>query len=256
MRRVMLLLRAHIRRSLLLWLTSRGFLITLVVEQAVPPLLGLAIWSSALPGTPGISTYYLALLVVQLMTVSYEHHTLSNGIYAGTFGDQLVTPQAPVLVTLGENIAMRAWHLILGVPLFVGVWLVAGATLDRRGALLAIPAMLLAAAIRFLFTYTLALSAFWTQQAHGTVGLGETLIFLLGGAAAPIAYFPEEVRRIGLYLPFRAMLGFPAEVAAGSVTGAQVFTGYASQVCWLTGFLLVAVVVWHRGVRRFTAVGG
>jgi ABC-2 type transport system permease protein len=256
MRRVMLLLRTYVWRSFLQWMAWRAFLITLVINQAVTPLLGFAIWSKALPGASGVSTYYLALLIVQLMTVSYEHHTLSNGIYAGAFGNELVKPQAPILVSLGENIAMRIWHVILGIPLFLGLWLVADISVGGQSALVAIPAVFLSATIRFLFTFTLALSAFWTQQAHGTVNLGQTLIFLLGGSAAPIAFFPEEFRRIGEYLPFRAMLGFPAEIAAGGVTQSQTLAGYGAQVFWLGTFLVLAYIVWRSGIRRFTAVGG
>lgn len=256
MRRVMRLLGAYVGRSFLQWMAGRAFLITLVIEQAVTPLLGFAIWSTALPNASGISTYYFVLLIVQLMTVSYEHHTLSNGIYAGTFGQELVKPQPPVLVSLGENLALRIWHVLIGIPLFAGLWLVADIAVDGHNMLLAIPGMVLAAAIRFLFTYTLALTAFWSQQAHGTVGFGETLIFLLGGSAAPIALFPERFQLLAASLPFRAMLGFPAEIAAGDLSRAEVTAGYGWQVVWLAVGILLAVTVWRRGVRRFAAVGG
>ncbi len=81
--RLLHLLGIGIWRKFLEWLAWRGFLFTLVINQAVTPLMGLALWSVALPGSSRISTYYVALLAVQLMTVSYEHHTFSNGIYAG-----------------------------------------------------------------------------------------------------------------------------------------------------------------------------
>jgi len=245
-----------IRRSFLLGLTWRGFLVTLVVSQCVPPILGLTVWSAALPGTESLTTYYLALLLVQLMTVSYENHTLSNGIYAGAFSHELLKPQPPVLGTIGENCALRIWHVLIGLPLLAVLWLVTGVTFAIEPLLLAVPALLLAAVLRFIFTYMLALSAFWTQQAHGAVGFGETLIFLLGGSAAPLAFFPGTFQAIGEVLPFRAMLGLPAEIATGSLDREQILTGYAWQIIWTVVFAVVAVVVWRRGVRRFTAVGG
>lgn len=256
MTRLLRLLMAYARRSFLQWLAGRAFLVTLVIEQAVPPLLGLALWSAALPDASGISTYYLMLLAVQLMTVSYENHTVANGIYAGTFSHQLVKPQAPVLAPLGENLAIRLWHVLLGIPLFAALWLAADVAVNPRNVLAALPAILMAAALRFLFTYTLALTAFWSQQAHGAVGFGETLLFLLGGAAVPIGLFPEQVQPIVAALPFRAMLGFPAEIAAGELAPASVVAGYGWQGLWTVAFLFLAMTVWRRGVHRYTAVGG
>ncbi|MDQ3541392.1 MAG: ABC-2 family transporter protein [Chloroflexota bacterium] len=243
-------------RNFLQWLAGRGFLVTIVFEQCVTPVLGLAVWSAALPGADDVSTYYLALLMVQLMTVSFEHHTLSNRIYAGSLSHDLLKPQPPVLTTIGENCALRAWHVLIGVPLIAIIWLVTGVAFEVSAVLLAVPAVLLAAVLRFLFTYALALSAFGTQQAHGAVGFGETLIFLLGGSAAPIAFFPGTFQAFGEFLPFRAMLGLPAEIASGTIDREQVLAGYAWQIVWLAAFTAAAVIDWRRGVRRFTAVGG
>lgn len=254
--RVLRLVGIYISRSFLQWMALRGFLVTLVIGQCVTPVLGLAVWSAALPGSDSVSAYYLALLLVQLMTVSYENHTLSNGIYAGSISHDLVRPQAPVLGTIGENCALRIWHVLIGLPLLAIIWLVTGVAFEASAALLALPALVFAAMLRFLFMYTLALSAFWTQQAHGAVGFGETLIFLIGGSAAPLALFPGTFQAIGELLPFRAMLGLPAEIATGTLDREQVLTGYAWQIVWTVAFTVVAVIVWHRGVRRFTAVGG
>jgi hypothetical protein len=89
------------------------------------------------------------------------------------------------------------------------------ASFTLSNALLAVPALVGAAALQFMFTYTLALSAFWTERAHGVVGIGGTLVFLLGGEAVPAPLLPDALRPLGVALPFRAMHGFPAEIAAG-----------------------------------------
>ncbi|MGC4941900.1 ABC-2 family transporter protein [Kribbella sp. DT2] len=241
-------------RSSVEWWSFRSFVITLVAGQVVTPLLGLFVWTAAVPGDSGISTYYVVLLAVQLMTVSYEHHTLAGSIYAGDFADELVKPRPVVLDFLGTNLALRCWHLIFGAPVIVAVGLLANISVDGTDLLLALPALVLAAGLRFAFTYTLALTAVWTQRAHGAVGMGEALIFLLGGTAAPLTFLPEPFRAVGAVLPFWSMLGAPAEVAAGNVE--DVLEVYAVQAGWLAGAVLVAVLVWRRAVRRFTAFGG
>jgi ABC-2 type transport system permease protein len=243
-------------RSFLGWTVFRSFLFTLVVNQAVTPLLGLAIWSAALPDQPGISTYFVALLAVQLLTVSYEYHTVSMGIYDGSLNDWLLRPHQVVLSALGENIAMRIWHLCIGMPILVVVAIVADVTLETSDVIAATPAFVIAGILRFLFTYALALSALWGQQAGGVTELGSTMIFLLGGMAVPISLFPERFRPLGEALPFRAMLGFPAEVASGQLDTSEVIAGYGWQALWLAVLVPVTSWTWRLGVQRYTALGG
>lgn len=47
----------------------------------------------------------------------------------------------------------------------------------------------------------------------------------------------------------------PAEIAAGILTPDQVRLAYVVQGGWITIFIAIAVLVWKRGVRTFTAVG-
>lgn len=250
------LLVVYMERKFLQWLAWRGFLLTLVINQTITPLLGLAVWSAALPGSATVSTYYVALLAVQLMTVSYEHHTFSNGIYDGVLTTDLLRPHSVVLPIVAENVALRIWHLLVGLPLLVAAAVVTGTSFSPWALLAALPALALAATLRFLFTYTLALSAFWSERAHGIVGLGETLIFLLGGAAAPTVLFPDQLRPLASVLPFRAMLGFPAEIAAGVLSPLQIWNGYGWQLLWAILFALLATTVWRTGIRHYAAVGG
>ena len=250
------LLAVYAKRSFLAWFVARSFLFTLVINQATMPLLGFAIWSAALPDRTDVSTYYVAILAVQLVTVSYEYHTVSQAIYGGELNDDLLRPHPAVLVPLGTNLAMRLWHLLVGLPLLVlTIWL-ADIAFGQRDVLLAIPALAGAAALQFLFTYSLALSAIWTQQAGGITGMGSTLVFLLGGMAAPVELFPDQVRPLIEVLPFQAMLGFPAGLASGMLDDGQVMAGYAWQIVWLAVLLIVTTRVWARGTRHYMAVGG
>jgi ABC-2 type transport system permease protein len=255
MKRQIQVLYHYVMHFVLQWFGSRSFVFTLAINQAMPPLVGLAVWTSALPGQR-LSSYYLALLFTRLATVSYENHTFSGRIYNGELADDLLLPAPVVLRTLGENLALRCWHLLIGLPLMLAIPFVLQVEFELGHVVLALPAVGIAACLQFLFTYTLALTAFWTERAHGMAGFGATLIFLLGGEAAPITLLPGGLRTLGEALPFRAMHGFPAEIAAGTLTQSAMLTGYAWQILWLGCFVLIAAQVWRAGIRRYTAVGG
>ncbi len=256
MKRLLHLTLLYTNRSFVEMMAWRSFLFTLVVNQAVTPLLGLAIWSAALPDQPGITNYFLALLVVQLLTVSYEYQSVSMAIYEGNLNDWLLRPHQVVLSSLGQNIAMRIWHLCMGTPVIVAVAVFADVSLKPTDVIVAVPALALAGFLQFLFAYSLALSALWGQQAGGVTELGTILIFLLGGMAVPITLFPEQFQPIGEALPFRAMLGFPAEIASGQLDTTQIVTGYGWQLAWLAVLIPTTAWTWSFGVRRYSALGG
>lgn len=250
------LVAAWARLYFLSWLAGRSWTLSLVAYRVVPPLIGLAVWRTALPGRPDIAGYYVVLLFVRLVVDSPENYTVSPRIYDGSLTEDLLRPRPVVLNPLGWNLGIRAYNLVIVAPIAVLVGLLVGANLRPTKLLLAVPALVLAATIRFLFTYTLALTAFWTQRADAVVNGGQVLIFLLGGEAAPLLFLPRQLRLFAAVLPLRFMIGFPAEVASGLSRGPAIWHGYAVQAAWVAAALVLNRWVWQAGLRRYTAVGG
>lgn len=80
------------RNSLEQW-SWRSFMITLVLDQASGPVVGLLVWTAVEPASSEVRVYFLTLLAVQLLTVSYEDHTLCASIFDGTIINRLLLPQ-------------------------------------------------------------------------------------------------------------------------------------------------------------------
>jgi ABC-2 type transport system permease protein len=248
-------LSIYVQRYMLQWLAWRSFAITLVINQVIPPLIGLAVWRTAFPHDPHISSYFAVLLVVRLLTVSYENHTFSGRIWNGELSDDLLRPHPVFLQTLGENIALRIWHLIIAIPLLLGVGLLLPLQLSWISLFAAVPAILLAAALQYLFTYMLAMSAFWTGRAHAIVSIGSTVIYLLGGVAVPIEFLPIGLKELAIWLPCRSMIGFPSEAGAGMLSSSELAFGYFIQVIWVLLLTMIVHKVWMLGIRKYTAAG-
>jgi ABC-2 type transport system permease protein len=157
-----------------------------------------------------------------------------------------------VLTIIGMNLAIRGWLTALGVPVVLVTGISFGVSFGWD-ALAAVPVLILGAALVFLWTFLLSLTAFWSERVHSVVGFGSYLTYLLGGTVAPLAFLPDPWRGIGEVLPFYGMVGLPADVAAGRVDG--LFTGLALQVGWIAVLTAAAVLVWRAGIRRYTVVG-
>ncbi len=74
--------------------------------------------------------YYVAIILVTLMTESFEQHTFSNRVYDGTLSHDLLRPQPVVLGVIGENLAIRGWLTLLGAPIV----LVTAFAMDTTGS--------------------------------------------------------------------------------------------------------------------------
>jgi ABC-2 type transport system permease protein len=255
MSRILRLVRLEIWRQVIGWSGAWWFLVTLILGQAVAPLLGLFVWQQVPGAGPDVGSYYLAVIGVALLTASFENHTFAQQIYSGDVAAVLLRPQPVVIGPLGENLAIRLWMFLLGIPLLALVGFTVGVSFAPLALLIALPALVLAAALHFLFVWTLAMAAFWTERVHAVVAFGAVLILLLGGSAAPNALLPDPLRTVAQLLPFRSMLGFPAELAAGSLTPADTAAGYAIAMAWTVALGGCAMGAWRLGIRRYTTVG-
>lgn len=254
--RSLTIVAVYSRRIFINWLTSWSWTLTLLANQAIAPLIGLAIWTNATSGRADVVTYYAALLVVGRFTTGYSAHTFSGSIYNGQLTDSLVRPHPVFLGQLGWYFGVAAFDVLFVAPVVVVLAVATSAHVALGDAILAVPATALAAATAFSFDFALACTAFWTQRYFAATEAGGRLLFLFGGVAAPIPLLPEPAQSWFQALPFRYMRGFPAEVASGLVDDAGLTSAFAAQATWAIVFSALAVVTYQVGVRRYTAVGG
>ena len=212
------------------------------------PLIFLFVWSSAagLGAIGGYTradfvTYYLLLIVVNQLTFAQTNWTVGDLIRDGTMNTLLLRPIAPIVDTAAASLLLVLAPVDVGLP---------GDPLLFAGALLA------AWALRFLWGYALALTAFWSSRSDALVLMQDALVFVLAGQIAPMGLLPGALRTAAEWLPFRYMVGFPIEILLGRVQGDALARGMILQLVWLAAAAGLAYSLWNLGVRRHAAVGG
>ncbi len=256
---------ALIRGLWLSWMQYRSFFFLLAFGWMIPPLIYLLVWSTAAGDglIGGLSrgdfvAYYLALILVNQVTYSQTNWTVGDLIRYGQMNQVLMRPLPPIFDALASELAGKVVYLAFDVPVVVLLALVLRPEfhLTLSGGLLFLPALLLAWALRFFWGYCLALLAFWATRADALLGLQDALIFLLAGQVAPVTLLPGVLGTAARILPFRYMVAFPVEVLTGQATGTALATGFVFQAAWLLLAVILYRVVWHKGLRRYAAVGG
>jgi ABC-2 type transport system permease protein len=247
------------------WMQHRGFFFLVAFSWMIPLLVYLFVWSAAasegaLGGlTQGeLAGYYLVLILVNQLTFCTTNWTVGDAIRYGHMNVLLLRPLSPVYDALASELAGKVVFMTFAIPLVavLALFLRPDLHVTWQNALAFVPALALAWALRFLWGYWLALLAFWSARADALLSLQESLIFLIGGQVAPAALLPNLLQTAAVVLPFRYMAAFPAEILAGQLDRTQLWTGFAFQTGWLLVALVLFVVIWRAGLRRYSAVGG
>jgi ABC-2 type transport system permease protein len=67
---------------------------------------------------------------------------------------------------------------------------------------------------------------------------------------------PQWAQDVAWFLPFRWTFGFPITALVGPILTRDLYIGLAMQALWIAIGAGLVAIVWRRGVRRFSAVGG
>ena len=227
------------------------------------------LWGAAFAGTTQIGgfdfaqtfTYFTVTLVLQFFVGAFnEDYQISEEIRNGLINQFLLKPINYFLYRLSIFSAARvvSGALVL-VPLALVLPLLHGRmAFPHEGWRLALgaPALVLSALIQFTIAYCFGLLTFWFLEIQGFVILSMAIESILGGQLFPLDLLPARIFHAAQYLPFYYQMYFPAAILTGRIGRAAVLPGLALQAGWVLILLGIAQVLWSRGLRRHTAVGG
>ena len=246
-------------------LTNPLFFFILALGWMLPPLTALFVWSTAAEGGPvagfdrgAFVAYYLVLVAVTQLTRTENSYYVGGAIYSGQMNAWLLRPMPPHYEALALDLSYKGITAVTVLPFVGALALLMGPTLHPAPwqVLCFVPAVVAGWALSFAWSYALALLAFWLQKMEAVYGLQAALTFVLAGQVAPVALLPDGLRQSAAALPFRYMAAFPAELLTAAPTPDDVVRGFCWQGTWLAAVLVLAALLWRRGVRRYAAVGG
>lgn len=243
------------RAELVVWLLSTNM-----------PLVMLALWSAVAREAPvgrfgerDFTAYYLAALVVRLMTGAWVVWELTFEIRQGTLAYRLLRPLHPLLAYAAENVAAMPLRLAMALPVAgLALWLTAGERLTRDPLLLALFPLTVAGGwlITFLAMAMVGTLAFRFDSAASLFEIWMALFGVFSGYLVPLELFPPWAQAVARALPFRSMLGFPVELVIGLLPREQALLELAVQWGWIALLLLGVRAAWRSGLRHFAAFGG
>ncbi|HET6923148.1 MAG TPA: ABC-2 family transporter protein [Anaeromyxobacteraceae bacterium] len=243
------------RVEFLVWLLSTNM-----------PLVMLALWSAVAREAPvgrfgqaEFVAYYLATLVVRLMTGAWVIWEVTFEIRQGTLAYRLMRPIHPLLAYAAENVSAMPLRLAISLPVAAGLlWGLGGEHLTADPLLWAVfPLSVLGAwLITFLAMSILGALAFYVDSATSLFEVWMGLFGVFSGYLVPLELFPPWLATAARLLPFRYMLAFPVEMVVGMLPRERALLELGVQWGFVGLLGLLAAAAWRLGLRRFAAFGG
>ncbi|MBD1913550.1 MULTISPECIES: ABC-2 family transporter protein [unclassified Leptolyngbya] len=239
------------RAELILWVLSGSL-----------PLILMGVWMEAAQGgqfglTPvDFVRYFLAVFLVRQFTVVWVIWDFEREVVEGRLSFRLLQPLDPGWHYFATHFAERFARIpfaIFLIGLFFLIYPQAFWIPDPISFCLAMVAILMAFALRFMMQYTFSMLAFWMERASAIEQFWLLFYLFLSGLIAPLEMFPPVVRTVVQWTPFPYMINFPASLLVGMPV--NVLQGFGMTILWFLIFLGLNRWLWRLGLRQYSGMG-
>ncbi|NBD22761.1 ABC transporter permease [Paenibacillus glycinis] len=223
------------------------------------------LWSAAYDGDAGRVIngftlkqiiWYLVFTEAITMGVPALCGLIENEVKNGDIAIRLIRPLSYIgyhyAAYLSEAVFRFYIHLAVGGAI---AWLCVGPPTFGLGWAGLFSLTLGALTIAFLLNMIVALCALWVEETRGMEFVLHKLQFTVGGMLLPLDLMPEPLQRVCAWLPFQAMLYFPARTAV-NFGAAPLLQQFVIQAAWIAVLAAAVMLMYRRGVSKLHVNGG
>lgn len=254
------------KKSLKSELTYRSATLLGMASAVLSFLIQIFLWQ-ALLGTgvrndtsfPDMLLYVLINSFLLQLTRTDVAGIIESAMIDGTISMELLRPISYKGYMLSETLGKNAYGTLTAtVPVFLlGMFFITGAVLpDLIHILLFTLSALLGIALTFEVTYLAGLLAFWLQRCWFIRVYLNGLKSIFGGTMVPIWFYPEILKKLSYFLPFRYMTFEPINIFLMKSSIDQAWISMLAAFLWLIGLSLADKLVWRAATKKLTVNGG
>lgn len=204
-------------------------------------------------------TYVLLGAIVRPLVMGTRTQEVGGMIHDGSLSNYLIRPLNIFLFFFFRDIGDKTLNILFAVgeislllfllrpPIFF----------QTNGFVLFFTAVALAIGMMIFFYFSLLLSflGFWSPDVWAPRFLSFVLAEFFTGMLFPLDILPAPLFFASKLLPFSYFIYFPLKVYLGQMDMQSLVTGLCVGFLWIGGMKFVADLVWHRGLRSYTAEG-
>jgi len=207
-----------------------------------------------------ISYYLLTTIVDALTAVNEDDWQIAADIKDGNISQFVLKPIDYLVYRLFLFFSGRVTYLaVAAIPLALFVlclrqYFVLPADWTMLGLFLL--STVLTALLQFFISYTMAMLAFWVLEVSTFIFIVFAFEYIASGHMFPLDILPKGLTQILKFTPFPYQMYFPVSLYLGKLGARELCWGLLIQVSWVAAAFSLARLMWQRGLRKYSAVGG
>lgn len=251
-----------------MWLYSelayRWQIFVWVLSDAIQPLILGTVWASVAKNgglftQNEVITYFFLVTLVSKLTKDWSIIYVTDIVISGEFSKYLLKPFNYLAETLGISIGARILRMVMLIPMLVIAYFVFRGSFEIifnfETSMLFLLSLGVAFFINFLLGNTFALISFFVNQIIGLRTFYEHTVIFLSGEGIPLIAFPSWAKFWLEILPFRYTLSFPIEIITGSISGNEIFYGFAISLVWMIILIISYKLLFRLATKKYEAYG-
>lgn len=206
--------------------------------------------------------YYLLVIISRAFSsMPGLTRGIAEQIRSGEVKKFLIQPVDMLGCLLTQRVAHKlVYYLIATLPFALVFWICRSFFVDGwpPGDVMVvfIVSLLASFLLGFFLEACIGLVGFWFLEVTSLGFIYMLLNFLLSGHMFPLELLPVSIGGFLNFLPFKYLAYFPAAVFLGKIRGTEMYVGLAVEIAWVLFFIILARVLWSRGVKRYSGFGG
>jgi len=262
----------HIFRiALIERLTYRSDFMLSSALRLLPMLTTILLWTSVYVGSgqTELNGFRLAEMIAYLLLVHISRmfssmpglaNNIALDIREGNIKKYLIQPLDMLTYLMVYRVAHKIAYIVTSFVPYAILFILCRRYFDHipdaTTWIAYILSLLLAFLVGFYFEACIGMVGFWLLEVTSLLYIVNTLNYFVSGHMFPLDLLPDPWAELLKLLPFQYMAYFPAAVFLGKVQGESLWWGLAMESVWAIGLAALARLLFHMGLRRYSAYGG
>ncbi len=206
-------------------------------------------------------SYYLLVTVVDALTaVNEDDWQIAADIKDGNISQFLLKPVDYLWFRFTLFLSGRLTYLAVAcvpITLFILYWRQYFVFPPDWGTFgWFVISLAMTALLQFFLSYMMAMLAFWVLEVSTFIFILYAFEYIASGHLFPLDILPPALEQALYLTPFPYQLYVPVGIYMGKVTGSELVRSLIMQAAWVALAYLLARLAWHRGIKKYSAVGG
>jgi len=236
-----------------------------IVSAVLGLLIQVSIWSAMYIGKSSIEgitlenmlTYTMLTTFASAFASSRVGEEIAKRVRSGEIAGDFIRPISLKYSLIFSELGGSMYKFVFSVlPVFVAALFFIRIQLPTNPMLIVYFFISLALGFALInsMMYSLGLLVFWFKDSGYVRWFNKAFMLMFGGSAVPLWFYPEGLRTVATFLPWRFITYEPVAIYLGQTT--NIWQTLLLQIMWILVFELLGEVIWKKAQKFVFVQGG